>query len=135
MMQLSLEIANNLKFEIVNFFPELVEKAVACLDRILSDRYLVRTYIHPPEGAGAGKPALSRAGLEIRKAYGALVSAQDELKAALRLRAVKDREKEKDREKDGASRNREAKDSARDMASGGRGRAPQNEPSASPATA
>ncbi|MBQ4126039.1 MAG: hypothetical protein II595_08800, partial [Desulfovibrio sp.] len=135
MMQLSLEIANNLKFEIVNFFPELVEKAVACLDRILSDRYLVRTYIHPPEGAGAGKPALSRAGLEIRKAYGALVSAQDELKAALRLRAVKDREKEKDREKDGASRNREAKDSARDMASGGRDRAPQNEPSASPATA
>ena len=60
-----------------------------------------------------------------------------ELKAALRLRAAKDREKdkEKDREKDGASRNREAKDSARDTASGDRGRAPQNEPSAGPATA
>jgi len=121
MMQLSLEIANNLKFELVNFFPELVEKAIACLDRILSDRYLVRTYIQPPEGSLA---VLSKAGLEIRKAYGALVSAQDELKAAIRLRATKERERAREREQDRESRDRDA---APD-----RSRAPQNPPAAGP---
>ena len=80
-LAIALDLASNLKFEIVNFFPELVEKALFSLDHILSDRYLVRTYIRQPEGT-----RLSKSGQAIRKTYGSLVQASDELRQALKFR-------------------------------------------------
>lgn len=80
-LAIALDLASNLKFEIVNFFPELVEKALFSLDHILSDHYLVRTYIRQPEGT-----RLSKGGQAIRKTYGALVQASDELRQALKFR-------------------------------------------------
>lgn len=83
MIQIALELANNLKFEIVNFFPDLVSKSIACLDHILSDRYLIRNYIQYSEGR-----QLTAAGQEIRKGYGALAAAADEFRFALKSRST-----------------------------------------------
>ena len=58
-----------------------MEKALFSLDHILSDRYLVRTYIRQPEGT-----RLSKSGQAIRKTYGSLVQASDELRQALKFR-------------------------------------------------
>ena len=81
MIQLALEAVTNLKFELVHFFPDIVENVIACLERITSDRYLIRRYIQHQDGRTPSKNAL-----EIRKGYGALVSATDDLKKMLRNR-------------------------------------------------
>lgn len=81
MIQLALEAVTNLKFELVHFFPDIVENVVACLERITSDRYLIRRYIQRQDGKAPSKNAL-----EIRKGYGALVAATDDLKKMLRNR-------------------------------------------------
>ncbi len=79
MIQMSLEVVNTLKFELVNFFPEIVENVIACLESITSDRYLIGRYIRTE------KP-LSGKAQEVRKGYGALVAVTDELKKVLRNR-------------------------------------------------
>ncbi len=81
MLRAALDLLNELKFEIVNFFPELVDDIVENVEKILSDRYLCRTYIDVPE------ETLTRAGVEIRKNYGRLVSLQDGFKAVRKARA------------------------------------------------
>ncbi len=81
MLRAALELLNELKFEIVNFFPELVDDIVENVEKILSDRYLCRTYIDVPE------ETLTKAGLEIRKNYGRLVALQDGFKAVRKARA------------------------------------------------
>ena len=81
MIQLALEAVTNLKFELVHFFPDIVENVIACLERITSDRYIIRRYIQHQDGRTPSKNAL-----EIRKGYGALVSATDDLKKMLRNR-------------------------------------------------
>lgn len=81
MLRAALDLLNELKFEIVNFFPELVDDIVENVEKILSDRYLCRTYIDVPE------ESLTKAGLEIRKNYGRLVSLQDGFKAVRKARA------------------------------------------------
>ena len=81
MLRAALDLLNELKFEIVNFFPELVDDIVENVEKILSDRYLCRTYIDVPE------EALTKAGLEIRKNYGRLVALQDGFKAVRKARA------------------------------------------------
>lgn len=81
MLRASLDLLNELKFEIVNFFPELVDDIVENVEKILSDRYLCRTYIDVPE------ETLTKAGLEIRKNYGRLVALQDGFKAVRKARA------------------------------------------------
>ena len=83
MMREAVELLTDLKFEIVNFFPALVDGIVDSVERILSDTYLRRTYMEPPESR------LTRAGLEIRKNYGRLVSLQDGFKAVRRARTAK----------------------------------------------
>ena len=83
MMREALELLTDLKFEIVNFFPALVDGIVDSVERILSDAYLRRTYMEPPESR------LTKAGLEIRKNYGRLVSLQDGFKAVRRARTAK----------------------------------------------
>ncbi|MGE9985887.1 hypothetical protein [Desulfovibrio sp. SGI.169] len=80
MMLEAVELLNELKFEIVNFFPALVDDIIKCVERILRDRYLQRNYLEAPESA------LTKAGLEIRKNYGRLVSLQDGFKAVRKAR-------------------------------------------------
>ncbi|WP_297828584.1 hypothetical protein [uncultured Desulfovibrio sp.] len=80
MMLEAVALLNELKFELVNFFPALVDDIIECVERILRDRYLRRNYLDAPESS------LTRAGLEIRKNYGRLVSLQDGFKAARKAR-------------------------------------------------
>lgn len=84
MMREAAALLTELKFEIVHFFPDLVDDIIECVERILADRYLRRSYIEPAE------EDLTRSGLEIRKTYGRLVSLQDEFKAVRKARAVKE---------------------------------------------
>ncbi len=81
MMQLALDVVRDLKFEVVNFFPEIVENVIACLEHITSDRYLIARYVQTER-------PLSKAGLEVRKGYGALVAATDSFRKVLRSRSA-----------------------------------------------
>ena len=80
MMREAVDLLNELKFEIVNFFPALVDDIIGCVEKILRDRYLQRNYLDVPESS------LTKAGLEIRKNYGRLVSLQDGFKAVRKAR-------------------------------------------------
>ena len=80
MMREAVDLLNELKFEIVNFFPALVDVIIGCVEKILRDRYLQRNYLDVPESS------LTKAGLEIRKNYGRLVSLQDGFKAVRKAR-------------------------------------------------
>lgn len=76
----ALALLNELQFEIVNFFPALVDDIIACMETILHDRYLQRNYMEVPEGG------LTRAGQEIRKNYGRIVSLLDGFRAVRKSR-------------------------------------------------
>lgn len=80
MVQLVLEIVTDLKFEVVNFFPEIVENVIACLEHITSDRYLISRYVKHQE------KSMSKSAMEVRKGYGALVAATDDFRKVLRSR-------------------------------------------------
>lgn len=80
MMREAVDLLNELKFEIVNFFPALVDDIIGCVEKILRDRYLQRNYLDVSESS------LTKAGLEIRKNYGRLVSLQDGFKAVRKAR-------------------------------------------------
>ncbi len=82
MMQETIILLQELRFEIVNFFPELVESAILAIEAILADRYLIRNYIEAPE------EKLSSKGKEIRKNYGRLVSLLDGFKAVRKARSA-----------------------------------------------
>lgn len=80
MMREALSLLNELQFEIVNFFPDLVDDIIASGDAILQDRYLKRSYIDVPEAS------LTSAGQEIRKNYGRIVSLLDRFRAVRKAR-------------------------------------------------
>lgn len=80
MMAEAARFTAGLQYEIVNFFPDLVETILLCLDHIIRDRYLQRTYIEPPQRD------LTAAGLEIRKNYGRLVSLRDAIASVRKAR-------------------------------------------------
>ena len=69
------EILNDLKFEIVNYFDNLVERVLSLGDMILCDRYLLRNYIKKKD------LDLSPYGLSVKKTYGRLVSLLDEFRS------------------------------------------------------
>lgn len=81
MMRECVELLTELKFEIVTFFPALVDATVTTTESILADRYLVRNYIEPSE------EELSVAGLEIRKNYRRVVSLLDGFIAVRKARS------------------------------------------------
>jgi len=84
MLREAVELLNELKFEIVSFFPALVDAVIDGVEKILRDRYLQRHYIEPPEDS------LTAAGQEIRKNYGRLVALQDGFKAVRKARSTKE---------------------------------------------
>lgn len=66
------DILADLKFEMVNYFDELVERLLAIGDRTLSDRYLIRNFVNRKD------EELSEYGLALKKMYGRLVALLDE---------------------------------------------------------
>jgi len=84
MFREALNLLNELKFEIVSFFPALVDAVIDCVEKILRDSYLQRKYVEPPEDS------LTSAGQEIRKNYRRLVSLQDGFKAVRKARVGKE---------------------------------------------
>lgn len=75
MLQQTYKIVSELRFEAVTYFEDIISKAIAILDRMLSDSYLLKKYIKQKE------ENLSDYGKQIKKLYGRLVSLLDELKA------------------------------------------------------
>lgn len=84
MLSEAVALLNELKFEVVNFFPVLVDSIIDCVEKMLRDRYLQRQYLDPPEDS------LTPAGIEIRKNFGRLVSLQDGFKAVRKARVGKE---------------------------------------------
>lgn len=82
MLREAVQLLTEMKFEIVNFFPTLVDAVINGVEQILRDRYLQRHYVEPPE------ESLTRTGQEIRKQYGRLVSLQDGFKAVRKARSA-----------------------------------------------
>lgn len=81
MMRECVQTLTDLKFEIVAYFPDLVDAAIGITEKILADRYLVHKYI------GNFDETLSPAGAEIRKNYGRIVSLLDGLIAVRKARS------------------------------------------------
>ena len=80
MSERAVSLLNDLQYEIVNFFPDLVDSIISCAEAILHDRYLIRNYVEPPESS------LSQGGLEVRKNYGRIVTLLDSIKSVARAR-------------------------------------------------
>ena len=81
MMRECVSLLNELTYEIVAFFPALVDGIINTTEGILADRYLVRNYLEVQEDS------LSPAGLEIRKNYRRLVSLLDGFIAVRKARS------------------------------------------------
>lgn len=74
----AVNVLTELQFELANFFPEIVDSIIKCVESILKNRYMLNHYIDKPE------PELSEAGKEIRKNYSRLVSLLDSVKGVRR---------------------------------------------------
>ncbi len=74
MLEKTVKIMEELKFQLVNYFDSIVEKAERLCETILNDNYLIQRYIKPKEDS------LSEYGLKIRRLYGQLVKVLDEIK-------------------------------------------------------
>jgi len=74
------EIVADLKFEMVNYFDELVERVIKMTETILQDRYIHKNFVNKKE------EELSSYGLQIKKTYGRLVSLLDEFTRIRKLR-------------------------------------------------
>ncbi len=76
----AINLLRDLKFELANYFEPLVQGVLHNIEAILDNRYLRRTYIENQDRQ------LSRAGMEIRKNYGKLVSLRDEFESVRKSR-------------------------------------------------
>ena len=79
------EIVSDLKFEMVNYFEELVERVIKMTETILQDRYLHKNFV------GRKDEDLSEYGLALKKMYGRLVSLFDEFTRIRKLRSEQPR--------------------------------------------
>lgn len=76
----AVHLLHDLKFEIVNYFDELVLTSIRIGERMMRDRYVRKHYIEPKEDT------LTNYGRDVRKQYGRLVSLIDEFKAIRKSR-------------------------------------------------
>lgn len=79
-LELMTEILNDLKFEIVNYFDKLVVKILIIGNDVISDAYLLRTYVHKED------KDLSPYGREVKKLYQQLVMLLDEFRSIRKSR-------------------------------------------------
>ena len=77
------DILGDLKFEIVNYFDELVQSVLGIGERVVGDRYVIRSYIEVHEDN------LSAYGKDIRRQYRRLISQLDEFAAIRKARQDK----------------------------------------------
>lgn len=80
MLELSTDILNDLKYEIVNYFDHLVSKVLVIGDDMINDPYLQRNYIRHKDDD------LSEYGLQVKKYYGRLVALLDEFRSIRKSR-------------------------------------------------
>ncbi len=73
-------ILSDLRFEMVNYFDELVERVIRMAETILQDRYLRKNFVNRKD------EDLSAYGLQLKKMYGRLVSLIDEIERIRKLR-------------------------------------------------
>ncbi|GFK94338.1 hypothetical protein NNJEOMEG_02182 [Fundidesulfovibrio magnetotacticus] len=74
------EIVSDLKFEMANYFHELVERVLKMGDTLLQDRYIQKNFV------GRKDEELSPYGQQIKKMYARLVSLLDEFERIRKLR-------------------------------------------------
>ncbi|TVM15668.1 hypothetical protein DPQ33_14835 [Oceanidesulfovibrio indonesiensis] len=77
----SCELLHELKFEIVNYFEDLVQSVIGICETMLSDRYLVKTYVEKKD------EELTDYGRSVKRYYGKLVALLDEFKSIRKSRA------------------------------------------------
>ncbi|MCL2463370.1 MAG: hypothetical protein FWF44_11940 [Defluviitaleaceae bacterium] len=75
------EALSDLKFQMTNYFDELVSHVIRLSESLLQDRYLHKHFVHRKEDE------LSSYGQKVKKMYGRLVSLSDEFIRIRRLRA------------------------------------------------
>lgn len=75
------ELLQELKFEIVNYFEDLVQSVIGISESMLSDRYLARKYMEKKD------EELTDYGRTVKRYYGKLVSLLDEFKSIRKTRA------------------------------------------------
>lgn len=78
MLSQAREMLHDYKFEISEYFDDLVDSAINLLQEILADRYIRRSFIEKPEDQ------LTSYGLDVRKNYRKLVALLDEFLAIRR---------------------------------------------------
>jgi hypothetical protein len=80
MLQEMNNVLNEFKFEMVDYFDEVVLKAIKISEKILDDRYLHKKYLQPHEDR------LTAYGRSIRKLYGHAIGLLDDLQAIRRAK-------------------------------------------------
>jgi len=80
MLQIMTDVLNDLKFEIVNYFDELVENVLVIGEHILNDRYILRNYLDKDDDE------LTEYGKKTRKLYSRLVALLDEFRSIRKSR-------------------------------------------------
>ncbi len=80
MLEHTNKVLEELKFETGNYFPDITSRAIATVEKIANDRYLVRNYVNKEE------ETLTRYGREVRDKYFHMTSLLNELKTIRRLK-------------------------------------------------
>jgi hypothetical protein len=74
------QILGELKFEVVNYFDELIFRTIFIAESILNDPYLLKRYVKKKDDD------LSEYGQKIKKLYGRLVALVDDLKSIRKIK-------------------------------------------------
>ncbi|WP_147821456.1 hypothetical protein [Salidesulfovibrio onnuriiensis] len=82
MLELMTEILGELKYEIVNYFDQLVAKVLVIGEDVVSDSYVMRSYIDKKD------EELTDYGLKVKKYYSRLVSLLDEFRSIRKSRTT-----------------------------------------------
>lgn len=83
--QETVNLLNDLQYEIATYFPGLVEAIISCTEKIVHDNYLTRVYINAQE------TTLSNSGREIRKNYRRIISLLDSIKSVRKTRTASEK--------------------------------------------
>ncbi|WP_045214822.1 hypothetical protein [Desulfonatronovibrio magnus] len=78
------KLLNELKFELVNYFDDIVARTINIVEKISNDYYLIHNYIQYKE-----EKDLTEYGRDVRKSYGRMVSLLDELKSIRKIKMDK----------------------------------------------
>ncbi|EFI34680.1 conserved hypothetical protein [Desulfonatronospira thiodismutans ASO3-1] len=80
MLEHSNSVLEELKFETGNYFPDIITRAIATVEKIANDRYLLRNYVNREENS------LTQYGQEVRERYFRMNFLLNELKTIRRVK-------------------------------------------------